>query len=334
MIVSLVIPTYGRDAVLGETVATLLRLTPPTDELLVVDQTAEHESATRDRLAEWDRAGAIRWLRLAQPSITAAMNRGLAEARGEIVLFLDDDIIPAPNLIEGHRRAYAQHPEAWAVAGRVLQPEDGDENAETLNTEMLKSERARTITRLPDAGKVRGEKRKSGRSFSVLREDLDFRFNSTAPAWVSNVMAGNLSVRRDRALAVGGFDENFIPPVSYRFETEFAKRLVAAGGRIRFEPAAAIRHLRTARGGTRSVGSHLTSSSPLHGQGDYYYALLCGRGWDRARYILRRPFREVSTRFHLQHPWWIPIKFLGELRALALACRRYRARNGRGGRAA
>jgi hypothetical protein len=39
----------------------------------------------------------------------------------------------------------------------------------------------------------------------------------------------------------------------------------------------------------------------------------------RAWYLLRRPLREVRTRFHLRHPWWIPVKLLGELRALVQA---------------
>jgi GT2 family glycosyltransferase len=157
-----------------------------------------------------------------------------------------------------------------------------------------------------------------------LTRDLRFAFNGHEPAWVTNVMAGNLCVKRERALAVGGFDANFTPPVAYRFETEFAKRLVAAGGRIRFEPAASIRHLRASRGGTRSQGSHLNSASPVHGVGDYYFALRCGRGWERAWYMARRPFREVRTRFHLRHPWYIPVKLIGEMRALLLALRLWR----------
>jgi glycosyltransferase involved in cell wall biosynthesis len=120
-------------------------------------------------------------------------------------------------------------------------------------------------------------------------------------------------------LAVGGFDENFIPPVSFRFETEFARRLATGGGKIRFEPQAAIRHLRAGSGGTRARGGHMASASPLHGVGDTYYALRCGRGWDRLWHILKRPFREVHTKFHLRHPWWIPVKFIGELRAIRLA---------------
>ena len=133
-------------------------------------------------------------------------------------------------------------------------------------------------------------------------------------------MAGNLSVKKEAALRAGGFDENFIPPVSFRFETEFARRLIAAGGKIRFEPSASIRHLRAGQGGTRTQGSHLSSASPVHGVGDYYYALRCGRGLERIGYMLFRPFREVRTRFHGSHPWFIPVKWIGELRAFMLAC--------------
>ena len=37
-----------------------------------------------------------------------------------------------------------------------------------------------------------------------------------------------------------------------------------------------------------------------------------------------RPFREVRTRFHLRHPWFVPVKLLGEMRALLLALRLWR----------
>jgi GT2 family glycosyltransferase len=217
------------------------------------------------------------------------MNQGLAEARCSLVLFLDDDILPAPGLVRAHVEAHAAHPEAWAVAGQVLQP--GEQPADLPAPE-------------PRSG---------------LRADLAFPFRSSRPGWVANVMAGNLSVNRTRLLQLGGFDAAYLPPVSYRFESDFARRLIAAGGRIWFEPAASIRHLRAPSGGTRSLGSHLTSASPLHGVGDYLFALRHANGLERWSYLLTRPFREVRTRFHLTHPWWIPVKFTGELRALALA---------------
>ncbi|MFU8781177.1 MAG: glycosyltransferase family A protein [Kiritimatiellia bacterium] len=67
------------------------------------------------------------------------MNRGLREATGDIVLFLDDDIIPHEHLVAGHRQAYVGHPEAWAVVGQVRQWE----NAEMLKRFRLRASRLR-----------------------------------------------------------------------------------------------------------------------------------------------------------------------------------------------
>jgi len=290
ILVSVAIPTYARGQVLVDTLQYFLKQNYPAAETLVLDQTPKHEGLIENALSRWAEQGRIRWIRLERPSITRAMNIGLQQARAPIVLFLDDDILPGDRLIEMHRRCYAD-PGVWAVVGQVLQPGEEPEQS-------------------PHKSNGKG-----------LRSGLAFCFNSTEPAEVNNVMAGNLSVRRDRALEIGGFDENFRPPVAYRFETEFARRIVAGGGRIRFEPAASIRHLRAAAGGTRSRGSHLTSISPAHGVGDYYYALRCGRGWERIWYMVKRPLREVRTKFHLRRPWWIVPKLIGEVRGMALAMR-------------
>ena len=122
-----------------------------------------------------------------------------------------------------HASAHVEFPETWAVAGQVLQPGE--------------SSGGRGPRTIPSHG---------------IRADLDFPFWSDQRAFVVNVMAGNLSVKRDKALAVGAFDENF-EGVAYRFETEFARRLVRLGGQILFEPAASIRHLRSGGWAARSV---------------------------------------------------------------------------------
>lgn len=287
--ITVVIPTLGRERVLLDTVKLLLPQLPESSEILLLDQTPAHAPETEDQLSQWAEQGQISWIRRPVPGLVAAMNAGLAAARSELVLFLDDDIRPSPELLSAHISAHRVYPEAWAIAGQVLQP---GEVAEEL------------AAPLPRAG---------------FLADLAFPFRSACGDWVANVMAGNLSVKRGKIADLHGFDEDFIPPVSYRFETDFARRILQAGGRIRFVPEASIQHLRAASGGTRSLGSHLTSASPLHGVGDYLFALRHASGWQRMGYMLKRPFREIRTKFHLAHPWWMPVKFFGELRAMRLA---------------
>ncbi len=91
-------------------------------------------------------------------------------------------------------------------------------------------------------------------------------------------------------------------------------------GQIYFEPQASIRHLRAERGGTRVLGSHLTSCSPNHGVGVLLLRAIHGMRSGRSEILLRRAVREVCTRLHLKHPWYIPVKLLGEWRAFVWAC--------------
>jgi GT2 family glycosyltransferase len=283
--VTVVIPTYQREQVLLDTIRVVLGQSPSAKEILVVDQSPAHDPPTAQQLQSWHDQGLIRWVRLAEPSIPKSMNHGLKLATQPVVLFLDDDLTADPSLVGWHWRTHQQFSEAVAVAGQVLQPGEISRNVP-----------------------VRGPR-------TGLWADLEFPFFRSKADWVFNVMAGNLSVNRDFALKIGGFDENFAG-VSYRFETEFARRLIEGGGRIRFCPNASINHLRAERGGTRSTGSHLTSADPKYGMGDYYFAFLHGNGAESWGYSIRRMFREVRTRFHLTHPWWIPVKLIGEVRAM------------------
>ncbi len=284
--VSVVIPTLGREDVLVRTLERVMAL-GPAHETIVVDQTERHEADTTEFLSRHHERGRLRWLRRSPPSIPGAMNAGLLEAGGTVVLFLDDDVEPSTELLVRHMAAHDEFSEAWAVAGQVLQP---------------------GVQPTPGKGS-------SGRGFW---RDLEFPFASTDRAWVLSVMAGNLSVKRARALQVGGFDENF-EGVAYRFETEFCRRLADAGGRTLFEPGATLRHLRAPTGGTRTAGSHLTSVDPIHSMGDYYFAMKAGLSFETVTYMLRRPLREVATRFHLRHPWFIPVKWIAEVRAFLWA---------------
>ena len=271
---SIVIPTYRREGVLLDTLHALLGLDARASELLVVDQTQAHEPQTARELQALHDSGGIRWLRQAHPSIPQAMNAGLRQATQPVVLFLDDDIRPEPGLVSAHVLAHQTHPQTL-VAGRVLQPWD------------------------------------EGRDYSA---DAHFHFAAEREHWIAEFMGGNFSVPRQLALALGGFDENFVR-VAYRFEAEFAYRWRSAGRRIFFEPAACLHHLKAASGGTRTYGEHLTTWRPDHAVGAYYYGLRTGRLGEFAV----RPFRSVATRHHLRRPWQIPGTLLAELQGMAWA---------------
>jgi len=277
--VTIAIPTFNRGEILLQTIARLLAVEPRAKEIVVVDQTAAHPEAVERSLRDFAQRGDIRLIRLPQPSIPHAMNTALLEATTSLVLFLDDDVEPSAALVSAHAAGFADET-THAVVGQILQPGQSPQH------------------------------------HSRPADDLEFRFNHDEAVFITNVMAGNLSVRRDRALAIGGFDENFVG-AAYRFETDFALRLAAAGGRIRFEPHATLRHLQLATGGLRSYGDHRTSASPLHATGDYYFALR--HRSDFWRYALRRMRRNVATRWHLRHPWFMAPKLIGELRGLRLA---------------
>ncbi len=272
--ITVAIPTYRREQVLLNTLDYLLALIPQPAEILVLDQTEQHDPATVQRLQELHAAGRIRWLWLESPSIPQAMNRGLQEAKQDLVLFVDDDIRPEPGLIAAHLAAHQAHADVL-LAGRVIQPWD------------------------------------EGLDISIVAHS---EFAGIVPGWINDFIGCNFSVRRSTALALGGFDENFVR-VAYRFEAEFAHRWRASGRRIHFEPAACLHHLKDSGGGTRTYGEHLTTWKPDHAVGAYYFCLRTGAVGG----FLLRPFRALATRHHLRRPWGIPLTLAAELRGMAWA---------------
>lgn len=120
---SVVMPTFGRGRVMLETLRAILEQQP--DELLLVDQNPAHEATIRLGLERFEASGCLRRVLLKRPSIPVAMNVGLLQARNELVLFLDDDLVPAPGLLAAH---VAAHKDATvtAVAGQVLQPGEAE----------------------------------------------------------------------------------------------------------------------------------------------------------------------------------------------------------------
>ena len=120
---SVVVPTYQREQVLCDTIAYLLDLSYPHYELIVVDQTPLHEPQTEQFLLQV--APRIRYIQIDKVGTCHARNVGIEAAKGDIILFCDDDIISPPDLLTNHVRHY-RDPTVGGVTGPSgFQPVDG-----------------------------------------------------------------------------------------------------------------------------------------------------------------------------------------------------------------
>lgn len=102
---TVVVPTRGRPALLLETVCALLAQTVAPDGLIVVDQSDTDVGRSRVEEAVHgvpaERRPALTYvLDPAVAGAAAARNVGLDLAQGDVVLFCDDDVVPAPDTLE------------------------------------------------------------------------------------------------------------------------------------------------------------------------------------------------------------------------------------------
>jgi GT2 family glycosyltransferase len=218
---SIAIPTFGREDVLIDTCAQVMQQMGRDMELLVIDQTASHSPRVQETLEGWQRAGKIRYIFQSEPSLTKARNRALQEAAGDIVLFLDDDVILSEHCIAHHLRWYEQ-PSIAAVSGETYNCLDPDHpppmDQPTLNT-----------------------RRHCGT-------------DSAGPAGTTT--GNNHSVRRDVALAIGGYDPRFVGSALAE-DMDFCRRLIRSGYTVWYDPEAWLIHLTLKTGGCGVSGVRL-----------------------------------------------------------------------------
>jgi len=96
---SVVIPTYNREAVLRRTLACLAGQTLAADQfdVCVVDDGASDAILA---LCQESFPFAVRYVRCQRQGATLARNAGAQDSQGQVLVFLDDDIRPAPRTLE------------------------------------------------------------------------------------------------------------------------------------------------------------------------------------------------------------------------------------------
>jgi glycosyltransferase involved in cell wall biosynthesis len=192
---SVVVPTYKRQTLLHKTLEGLAKqtLTPDAFEVLVVnDGSPDNTQSYLD-----GRIGTLpytlRPIHLSNGGPGRARNTGIREAKGKVIVFLDDDIEPSPECLEVHFKLH-QGLEPLVVIG----PQRRD--TKLGQTEPLW---------------IRWEHQ------MLEKQYAQFASGAWTEAGPNHFYTGNASVRRDLLLAVGGFDEGF----TRQEDVELAARL-------------------------------------------------------------------------------------------------------------
>jgi glycosyltransferase involved in cell wall biosynthesis len=122
---TVVIPTFNRAPVLKKALEAYLTQGAPEGiyELLVVDDGSTDETQSVVDEISCRAPFAVRYFRQENRGPAAARNVGIREARADIILFTDSDIVPHQDLVQQHLEWHERNPEITsAVLGYVTWP--------------------------------------------------------------------------------------------------------------------------------------------------------------------------------------------------------------------
>jgi len=208
--ISVVIPTRNRAALLAESIDCIECQTIPQDEYEVVVIDNDSSDDTRSVLEQ--KAGRYPNLRLGyqeKRGAAATRNAGLRLAKGEFILFIDDDVQAQPTLIETHLEWQRRHPNT-SVIGAVTMPwgETSDPFLRYLRDHRILN------------------------PYTPSKGPIDFSYYHTCNVSTPNQLLQNL----------GGFNENF--QIYGMEDIELGYRLEKSGCRMVFAPDARAIHYR------------------------------------------------------------------------------------------
>ncbi|HIH72978.1 MAG: Glycosyl transferase [Thermococcales archaeon 44_46] len=209
--VSIAVPTYNRKKKLQQCLKALVNQNYPKEryEIIVVDDgstdgTYEFLQEKRKEIQN------LRVLRQQNKGPAAARNLGIKNARGEIIFFVDDDVIVPNNWIREFLNVFSKYPEVVAVSGYVEAPE------EILKKNIF----------------ARYEAYMSRLAYNMPRTIYIGSFETFGGATC------NVAYKREVLEEVGGFDETF--PVAAGEDADLKLRIALKGYKFAFIPLKAI----------------------------------------------------------------------------------------------
>jgi len=117
--VTVVVCTRNRADVLRRCLTHLRVLHHPRLHLLIVDNAPSDDATQRLVEAEMQRDERLSYVRELRPGLSAARNRGLAEAHSEVIAYTDDDVVVDPGWATGLARGFLRRDDVACVTGLV-----------------------------------------------------------------------------------------------------------------------------------------------------------------------------------------------------------------------
>lgn len=274
---SIIIPTYHRLPSLLRLLQSIHDQKEEDIEVIVVEQGGDNGTAI---LKEAHRLHlALIYFHINRISTSRAKNAGAEEARADILIFYDDDVLLKRGAIHNIVKNFSD-PTIGGVAGRVVDFGKPEEPERT------------------DTGRISPLNSFSDGFSSNIRQDVD------------TVIGCNAAWRKSVFEKVKGFDEQFTGN-AMREESDLSLRVKKLGYRIVFDPTATVIHMREPHGGARKADDRFYWYYHFFSNETYFFLkhrpaiLLPVFLLTRLSYILRCMFgfgREVSWR-SMTTPW-------------------------------
>lgn len=216
--------TKDRPDNLARCLNSLLKLQKPASggsryfEILVVDNAPSDERTKK----VCGVLPVVRYVLEPKPGLNFARNRALQEATGEILAFVDDDVVTDCKWLDGLMEAWAENPDAAAFTGLVLPYE--------------------LVTVAQVLFEQRGGFR---RGFEKIRYGQTLPGNLLYPCGAGSFGAGcNMAFRREILLKLGGFDDALDTgaPLPGGGDLDIFYRVIRAGYPLVYEPQYLVFH--------------------------------------------------------------------------------------------
>jgi len=221
MFFTITIQTYNHAEGLAETLGSLAGLRCPEDtdyEILVVDNNSSDRTSAVIREFSSVLGPRLRGLFEPRQGLSHARNLALAEARGDVICFIDDDAVADPDWVAGHAEVYRADEHVVAVAGRIeLRWPEGWSRPPWLS-----------------------------RNLESYLSGLDLGPERIVMEYPRYPYGCNMSVRRDVANQIGGFSTRLGRQghgLRSNEERHFFHKIYKQGGRVIYTPGAVVHHV-------------------------------------------------------------------------------------------